>query len=374
MNNQYMPDAANILYGSYIRYDTLYGMTNYAFYGKCYADSVNIFIDIYSLLKSLYRQGDNLLIKDSYVIASCMINLAIHLRAYFETRHRVSSKIYLIYGGARNETLQELCSGYNQKNIIMEDSNQYLYGLVKDNMDVMGILCPYLYDIFFICDYKNEFSVIASYIIDIHNGYHEGMTDEELRKLPPNIIYSKEQLAYQLVASKPHTFLYRPKKKANNDASFVVTKSILYDSYRFGELDLKTSLDCKLPDVRLFSLLQTISGVKSRNIKGCKQTNSAIKLISECVERGIFANGYRYNSIIGNSQTDSALYKIIAECRLPPNLMNIFLAVDLDYNLSVYRSYAKTLELSFVNLYDPQEVRNINDKYFQLYPLDLNRV
>ena len=57
---QYVPNAADILYGSFIRYDRLFEMTKFAFYGKTDSNEVNIFIDVYSLLKGLYTNSKHL--------------------------------------------------------------------------------------------------------------------------------------------------------------------------------------------------------------------------------------------------------------------------------------------------------------------------
>ena len=46
----YHPNIADILYGSYIKYDRMYEMTKYAFYGKTDSNDVNIYIDAYSIL------------------------------------------------------------------------------------------------------------------------------------------------------------------------------------------------------------------------------------------------------------------------------------------------------------------------------------
>lgn len=359
------PNIADILYGSYIRYDRLYEMTKFAFYGKTEANNVNIYIDCYSILKSLYTRGSNITVKDSCAIASCLINLAIHLRAYFETRHNVSSKVYIIYGGARPIESFVNYAYYNAKNILMEDSNYVLKSLIYDNLNIIKILCPYLYDIFCIVDEDNEFSVIASSLIS--NSSNKD----------PNIIYSKDPLAYQLVAFKPYTFLYRPKKHTNQmefqDNSWVVTKTTLYNAYRYGELGIKKQFDTSL-DVRMFSIFQAISGVKSRNLKSMKSANNSIKLLEDAISKNIFTNGYNANSIfyldpnpflsLFPTETDAAI------------ATNRFAAIDLQFQTMLYQSSIRSKEAinGIINLYNPQEVRNINDRYFQEYPLDLNRV
>lgn len=359
----YYPNVADILYGSYIRYDRLFEMTKFAFYGKTDSENVNIYIDVYSILKSLYARGTNIKINDSYVIASCIINLAIHLRAYFDTRHRVASKIFIIYGGARPSSSISQYPPYNMKNIQMEESNRYLKQLIIDNLEVIKILCPYLYDIYAIVDYENEFSVIASALIDSES--EKGRT--------PNIIYSKDPLAYQLVAFKPRTFLYRPKKRNNIDCSWVVTKSTLYNSYRYGELGLTKQFETSL-DVKMFSIYQAIAGVKSRNIPSNKNGNTTVKLLEGAVQSNIFSNGYNANGIM---RDNIAFIQFCDNVNINYlDLIARFISIDLLHQTMIYKSTPSFIGVTagIINLYNPQEVRNINDKYFQIYPLDLNRV
>ena len=357
-----MPSIADILYGSYIRYDRLFEMTKYAFYGKTDSNDVNIFIDLYSIYKGIFTRGANITINDSYVIASLSINLAIHLRAYFETRHNVHSKVYLIYGGSRPiHIMTSDLPEYNAANILMEDSNQYIRQLIADNMEVLDIMTPYLHDIFSVVDYENEFSVIVSSIIDSAEKY-------------PNIICTKDPLAYQLVAFKPRTFIYRPKKKGNIDASWVVTKSTLYNAYRYAELGLTKQFDTKL-DVKMFSIYQAISGVKSRSIKSIKNGNATIGILEDAIDRNIFFNGY--NASLTMMNPDISPLQFIANSSLPVDeVIKRFRSIDLPFQTSLYQSNPSSIRASerLINLYNPQEVRNINDRYFTMYPLDLNRV
>ena len=361
--SNYFPSIADILYGSYIRYDRMFEMTKFAFYGKTDSNSVNIFIDLYSIYKSIYTRGTNITINDSYAIASCSINLAIHLRSYFETRHGVGSKIYLIYGGARPGHIMYVeYPGYNSKNILMEDSNPYIKQLIADNLEVISIITPYLFDIFSIIDFENEFSVIASSIIN--KGDHA-----------PNIVYTKDPLAYQLVAFKPRTFIYRPKKQNNMDTSWVVTKSTLYNAYRYAELGLTKQFDTVLHH-QMFSIYQVLSGVKSRSIQSIKNGNATIKLLEKAIVENMFPNGYNASFSMLNSDM-SPLNKLACDINIPVvELIQRFRSIDLAYQTTIYEASANYIKASegLINLYNPQEVRNINDRYFTSYPLDLNRV
>lgn len=369
MDNQGIKRARidEILYGSFIQYTRLYEMTKYAFYGKSDANSVNIFIDVYSIIKSLFSRGLNITVDDYCVISSCMINLATHLRAYFETRHHVSSKIYIIYGGARPRHVLSQVPEYNSKNIFTEDSNIFMKELLVNDLDIMKLLCPYLYDIFCIVDYENEFSVISGFIIDMIRS--RGNTD-------PCIIYSKDDFAYQLVATKSKTYLYRPKKKYTEDLSWVVTKSTLYDAYRYGELGLKKQIPCFF-NIGLISLYQTIAGMRSRSLSSFKNANSTIKIIESGIVDGIIIDGYNGGTILSNHGME-IVCSLIRNFNgfSPEQVLNRFASIDLLNQISIFANTPNATEVipNIVNLYAPDEVRAINNQYFQKYPLDLNRV
>lgn len=364
MDNVHVANAADIIYGNYIRYDRLFAMTKFAFYGKTDSTTVNIFIDAYSILRSLFKYNSKMMIVDSYSIASCLINLAIHLRAYFDTRHRTYARVFIVYGGARiNAYPPQVSQIYNFKNIQQEDSDDYLRDLIRDNLEVIKILCPYLYDIYAVVDYVNEFNPIASSLIDMDNPENK----------TPNIIYSKDPLSYQLVAYKPRTFLYRPKRKMNDDISWVVTKSGLYDNYRYGELGLQKQFPTTL-DYGMFNLYQAISGVKSRAVKSIKNGNQTVKFLEKAVAENVFANGYNFTNVLNPMPS---VIDFFARENVDYSIVTAnFYAIDLQHRTSVYKYTPDYLGISssLINLYNPQEVRNINDKYFQKYPLDLNRV
>jgi len=361
-NGVYNPNIADVLYGSYIRYDRLYEMSMFAFRPE-YGARANVFIDVKSILKSLYARGTNLMVKDSCAIASCMINLAIHLRAYFETRHKVSTKVFIVYGEARPQACISSYPRYNEKNILMEDSNPLLKNLIKDNLNLIRILCPYLHDFFYVEDLHNEFSVITSSLINRLN-------EPEI----PNIVYSKDTMSYQLVAFKPRTFLFRPKKKFNEDTSWVVTKSTLYNAYRYGELGITRQLDTSL-NVKMFSIYLAIAGVKSRSIDSIKNGNTTIKLLEQAVEKNIFSTGYNSSAIFCTKPNPFEI--LFQGTNVDPNeVMTRFSVIDLLHNTMLYESSLeyKSAAEGIINLYNPDEVRHINNMYFQEYPLDLNRV
>ena len=50
---------SNILYGEYIKYDRMYEMSMHAFNGHDIIKEVEVYVDLYSILRKLYIFGDN---------------------------------------------------------------------------------------------------------------------------------------------------------------------------------------------------------------------------------------------------------------------------------------------------------------------------
>ena len=211
-------------------------------------------------------------------------------------------------------------------------------------------------------DDNNEFSAISAYLIQKQNPNI------------PNVIYSKSQLAYQLVAYFPKTFLYRPKKSRGEDVSWVVTKSTLIDAYRFGELKLKKET---VPiNYKLLNIYQTISGLKDRSITGLINATNSVGKIKFLVDSRLLLDGYNSPAVIRENSNNNIckVFEIIGlqedEC------LRRLSVIDLQSQTVVYSLGPSVMELSraIVNLYDPDTVKAINNKYFDKYPLDLNRV
>ena len=106
----------SIIYSNYIRYDRLKQLVLHEFQNTPYANcnKVNIFIDVYSIVKRLRDISDLEITKDQkYLLASGIVNMAAHYRAYFQSRHNTSSNIFVIYSDNDNKYLRSFNTEYD---------------------------------------------------------------------------------------------------------------------------------------------------------------------------------------------------------------------------------------------------------------------
>lgn len=361
-NNGYPISWFNVALGqNFIKYDRLYAMCMQAFYGKTNATEVDIYIDMMSMIKMLYNKNYDMLTLDQNVVASAMINLCAHLRDYFYSRHRVYATIYIVYAKNRPVSAVSLIPDYNAHFITTMNAKAQLSDLIETNCNILELVCPYLKDIYFIRDqYFNETSVVIYDLI-------KRTANDEYRSHIPKIVYSKDKYAYQLVAVTPKTFMFRPKKDNGMDCSFVITKSTIYDLYR-SEHGL-TQMDCSGINHGLFSLMLALSGLKSRSIPMLINNTKALKNIKSAIDDSKILNGYM-----------SSIYIVPTDLGLNSQSFKLFYdrfnALDLITQHDIYINTPASVDnlRGIINLYNPDEVRELNNKYFQTYPLDLNRL
>ena len=354
MNNENYKIAEHLLYSNFIRYDKLFSLTQHAFYGNIEQyKNINVFIDMNSLLSILYRYN-KILINNYNFITESMVNLAAHLRQYFLSRHNVYSFIYIVYGDNYPESPRSLYDSYNQTNYSKFVSNTIITDHIFRNIELLDILIPYIQDVYFIHDTEVETSVLIQSIINRVNP-------------SPNVIISKDSYSYQLVAMNNRTFLYRPRKYFNEDNSWVVVKSNLYNSYAFqNKLSLSSDNN---NNTDLFSFILAMCGLKERNVKGIKRLSDAMSLINRCINSDIISPDYSVGKEY-NLMTMDFINQVQSDI-----ISRNFKVLDLKYNHSLYemsKPVDVVISKSLINLYDRDGLLHINESYFTNNPLDLS--
>lgn len=105
-----------ILYGSFVKMDRMQQLTVNTFSNTSIASAtnLNIFIDLYSVLKSIFSESYRTDISDYTSITSGIVNMCSHYRTFFK-RLSVRTKFYLIYSFNTCDINRKFVAGYNQK-------------------------------------------------------------------------------------------------------------------------------------------------------------------------------------------------------------------------------------------------------------------
>lgn len=358
----------NLITMNYIRYDRMYNLSEFAFYGAAKdINIINVFIDMASMTRCLYRL-DNV-IPQPGEIAAAIINLCAHIRDYYRSRHRVNTNIYIVYGFNAPMSAIADYPEYNAHYINMTRSKHYITDAIVESTKLISTLVAYLKGIYFVQDlapFYPEVSIIIDNLIKkVGKGY-------------PNIIYTKDRYAYQLVAMRKMTFLFRPKKYNSEDKSFVVTKSTIYQKFReeTGLKTLKDDISNLSPE--LFSLMLAMSGLSDRHMpssfgndvsSSTINNTTAISKLLNAIERRAIINGY-----------NSTIYDVYESLRINPVLSDLFnhryRAIDLEFQSMLYDNdpSSKIITEGLIDLYDPKGVQEVNNEFFRNYPLDLNKL
>ena len=363
----------SIIYSNYIRYDRLKQLVLHEFQNTPYANcnKVNIFIDVYSIVKRLRDISDLEITKDQkYLLASGIVNMAAHYRAYFQSRHNTSSNIFVIYSDNDNKYLRSINPEYdgfmNDKHLL---SKYRKY--IDSNLKVLDDISFYIPNFQF-KRYENAPTCAAMYDIMKYNSMIDNIT--------PNIVITRDTINYQLVNFPDnYTVIFRPKRDVNGfDSSYSINKFNLMESY----VELRANKDTKIEDIakrkelarllnpELFTILLSLTSVPERNYKFLLNINSALQVLYKIIiQMGLVRNAYSFFpmdvfEIINNNINSTRFNPTFAESR--------FRTLDMIFQYAVLESMKIELYKPNEYLHNPDIIKKINDKFFSEYPLDLN--
>lgn len=357
-SNPNMISLENIIYGSFVKMDRLQQLTINTFSNTSIAAAtkLNIFIDLYSVLKSVFSEKYRTDITDYTAITSGIINMCSHYRSFFR-RLQVETKFYLIFSFNTCEINRKFFAGYNKT--FMKKSEIPLFNkLAMDNFDLLDSICPYLPDIFFIKSARNyESAVIIAHIINMLN---DGL---------PNLIISRDLYPLQLCTYFPYTSYLYPLKFHGNDYSIMIPISEK-PSFRieFWNLvahvrNIKVESFQNISPIN-FTLLSALNRFPERDIPLMTNFTSAISIIKKFVGDTDFK--VIIDQLFNDAEVSSKLPVVNIESRLK--------ALDIMYMLSYYQNDPESLTIQFLNIQDNSAINMINSKYFSHNPLDLGRL
>ena len=347
----------DIIRGSYVRYDRLSKITFETYGGSSIANAteLNVFVDLYSIMHSIFSESGKTVTTNYTDITSAIINMVGHYREFFR-RMQVRTRFFLIFSYNTCDINRKFIAEYNEVFRAKSEIKKY-NKLAEDNFNLLNLLCPYLPDIFFIKSVRNyEVSVIISHLID------------RFGTNIPNLIISKDLYPIQLCGLHPYTSYLRPFKYRQEDNSVMIPisekPSFRYDFWKFVADYRKVMIESMDNISALnFPLVMALNVFPERNIKGAICNISyAIKLVYDMVQDNevkilpsqLYTNEYMATNI--------PISKVEAR-------MN---TLDVSFMRSYYDNDPESKSIKLDNLNDSAAVNNINAKFFKDNPINLS--
>ena len=356
--NDNMVSVENIIYRSFVKYNRLSKIVYDTFSNTSIASAtkLNIFIDLYSVLKSIFSEHYRTDISDYTAITTGIINMCSHYRGFFRNLS-VDTKFYLIFSFNTCDINRKFVAGYNEE--FMRKSEIKIFNEVAmNNFELLDLLCPYLPNIFFIKSPRNfESSVVIANLIETLNDGN------------PNLIISKDIYPLQLCVMYPYTSFLYPFKINGEDLSTMIPINEK-QSFRFEFWNLVSSI--RKTDIRSigsispinFSLFSAMGRFPERSMKSLINVasirNIILSLIGENDIKIIPKQLYENNELL------SKIPVALIESR--------FKALDIDFMLPYYRNDPESKCIELKNLKDNSAINTINSRFFSHNPIDVNKL
>ena len=374
----YMPrfNMNAMIFSNYIRYERLRELIINEFRGTEDEDcvNINIFIDLYSLIKNAHHRDDFAVDEeDKYALASGVINMAAHYRAFFNSRLGVNTKIFIISSFNNYKYLSAINPQYHSQ----VDLKGYKVDYFIKNISALSVIAPYLPNIYF---KHYDYATSSAAIRDIM-GFNVTHGNKN-----PNIIITKDILNYQLVNFQPaRTIILRPKKVSDNqnssDISYLINKHnlmrILLWERNKGKKTDPTTMEQRYQKIsmispELFSALLSIIGCHEYGYKSVISFPAAINVLYKIIiENQLLLNQYNYSPL--------DLFRLVEEYTKTKRNINIvelesrFRTIDTIYLYDQMQAINMELITKIPeDLYAPEMLKKINEKFFADNPLDLN--
>lgn len=351
----------NILLGYYIRFDKLYYL-NSLINATENDTTVDIYIDLYNMLKRLYTTD---IISDKKLsITTSILNLVAHLRGYYKSRHHVYARIYLVYG---DESTSSHINYWPVFGSLTEYRNSLNFNainsLIETQLELVKIICAYIPNVYYIRK-QCTFGVFV----------YDNIIRETNNKNIISIILTRSKYVYQIPAVLPaskRVYIFKPSKNNNADISICIDHKNVLLMY-FNKLIPGSDSEkyIKKFNPRLLSVLMALNGCHDKNVDMAVNITKASTALHNAIKDKVLLNDY---------QADIRyVYKVLhgIHCNIPYDLFeNRFYAIDIPFQHGLYSQSIESKDFMWnINLNDPNTIKNINNTYFADNPIDIQNL
>lgn len=311
-------------------------------------NTVNFYIDVYSIIKNLYTPSimESTTFSNDTVptIVSQIINIAAHYRNYIWTRLGKYSNIYFVFSDKKDPFLvninNEYKGRYYSKYVDVNPTFSSMNKVIKKSINLIKLIVDYLPNIYFINSQNIDINVCIYYLMN------------KSKKGEKNIILTRDKVQYQLVLNEAIVLDLK-----GNDTK-VIDKLTLLD-----ELLPKKNQDYTINLLPEFYLpILAIAGLKSYSLTGVPKYGNlkTIKLLDNLVIQGKLSNiTYTLDGfleVLKDNKTfkDESYLEIIKsdyQC----------LNIEFRYQSLKIKEIIKIIDECLINRVDAAGLRHIND-------------
>lgn len=320
--------------------------------------TVNIFIDFYDVMKSVYNPKtlnllDNMKQDERLMIASEVINMVSHYRHFFYSRMNMFSNIYFFYSNEKSTFHLNINENYKKdfydKRISKYCSENFkvINRIIESNIKLIKGFLEYVPHAYFINTGDLEPAVLPFHIIK-----------NRVNENDFNVIISNDQIQYQNLIYNDKTIILELRGEKSRIVSSENVFEILLEKSKKDYNDLSI-----FPD--LIPVINGFSGNSQYNINGYKNMGiiRAMTFVQKCLDENVLGN-YEYLDL---DELKSTLKTKLKDDELDKFLDNFKMLSH--YYIDSCNIYDIVLEKQLIDRIDARSVRYINEKYFNKYPI-----
>ena len=338
------------LYGRFIKYSRLQSLLAPILSQGVL--EVTLYIDLAQMIMPLYRFDA---ISNPLGVLATMINLPIHYRNFFN-KIGIKSNIFLIYSTNDSVNNYRFIGSYDHKHRLLKENNLAVGQDIERNIELLQTICPYLPGIY-LKKGTVEPTVITYDLID--KFVRKGLD-------VPSFYITSTDYAFQLPAVLQNVWLvYKHSelsqdKENTEDKSFIVGNHDALSSYilKSKNVDINNK-PCRIPSQSWVSPFMILAGLTCRSIKSLCSYKKTLEILNHIHDT---------YSVMTPDSIYSAFSSLVDSSGVYPKeeIYQRYYAIDLDYQLKLYRETPESLEYSFLSdLNDRQALYDIANMYFK---------
>lgn len=360
-------NSQQVILSNYIKFNRLNELCSaiFSYEDKNNIKTIDIYIDLYSVLSSLYNGSyDPALDKDDFSIAAGIINMIAHYRSFFRSNN-IDTRFFFVYSDIWSIDKTKLVPEYDFDMKFKMDNNPEIYNLIHQNLNIVIEMVKYINNSALLYSSIADTSVLIYYLMIGGIDY-----------CPNNykIIITKDIVVNQVCAYVPKTVIFRPKKYNGEDASYFVSalNGGLYNN--LATVFKNKYQDPGLVSAGLYSFVLAATKVPNRGIKsliGYKTLMNELNTLFGNDSSNQALNSYNYNVKYICKHLSANLYIKLQH----GNINGRFSAIDAIKGYDEYITRPeKSIYRGIQNLYDPNGLHQIDTEYFSNWHLNFENM